>query len=87
MSSGYFILSNGQYKYRIECNKNDSVASLISKLKYYYSPQENNDLILIYGTTPLEASKRISDYNIEYGKRIKFSEEYNGGLNIFNNFI
>lgn len=83
MNSGYFTLTNGQYRYSIYCNKNDTVSTLIGKLKEFYSPQENNELILIYGTTPIDRNARISDYNIDYGRRIKFAEEYNGGLNIF----
>ena len=74
-----YILSNGQNKYTISVNENATVRQLISKLKLQYSKTTVNNIILIYGTTPLDENKKISEYNIPNRKRIKFSEAYDGG--------
>ena len=74
-----YILSNGQNKYTISVNENATVRQLISKLKLQYSKTTVNNIILIYKTTALDANKKISEYNIPNGKRIKFSEAYDGG--------
>ena len=74
-----YILSNGQYRYTISVNENETVGQLISKLNNLYSKTTLNNIILIYGTTALDENKKISEYNIPNGKRIKFSEAYDGG--------
>jgi len=74
-----YILSNGQNKYTISVNLNETVRQLISKLCIQYSKTTVNNIILIYKTTALDANKKISEYNIPNGKRIKFSEAYDGG--------
>jgi len=74
-----YILSNGQYRYTIQVNENETVGQLISKLNNLYSKTTHNNIILIYGATPLDENKKISEYNIPNGKRIKFSEAYDGG--------
>ena len=77
----YVILSNGEYRYKIYYNKYDKVSTLLTQLKKYYQTKSNNGIVLIYGTTALDENKRIMDYNITSGKRIKFSDAYDGGLN------
>jgi hypothetical protein len=74
-----YILSNGQNKYTISVNLNETVRQLISKLCIQYSKTTVNNIILIYKTTALDANKKISEYNIPDGSRIIFSEAYELG--------
>lgn len=79
--SEYVYLSNGEEMYKIFYNRNDKVSSIIQKLRQQYQSRTENGIILIYGVTPLDENKRIGDYNIKSGKRIKFSDAYDGGIN------
>ncbi len=74
-----YILSNGQNKYTISVNLNETVRQLISKLCIQYTKTTVNNIILIYGTTALDVNKKISECNIPNGSRIKFSEAYELG--------
>ena len=78
--SEYVYLSNGEEMYKIFYNRNDKVSSIIQKLRQQYQSRTENGIILIYGVTPLDENKRIGDYNIKRGKRIKYSDAYNGGI-------
>ena len=79
--SEYAYLSNGEEMYKIYYNKNEKVSSILGKLRSQYQSKTANGIILIYGTTPLDENKRMGDYNIKPGKRIKFSDAYDGGIN------
>ena len=79
--SNYVYLSNGEEMYQIPYSNDEKVSSIISKLKAQYHSRTTNGIILIYGTTPLEENKKMGDYNIKSGKRIKFSDAYDGGMN------
>ncbi len=79
--SSYVLLSNGEEMYEIPYTRNERVSSVINKLKAQYHSKTSNGIILIYGTTPLDENKRMGDYNIQSGKRIKFSDAYDGGIN------
>ncbi len=79
--SNYVYLSNGEEMYQIPYSNNEKVSSILGKLRSQYQSRTTNGIILIYGTTPLDENKRMGDYNIKPGKRIKFSDAYDGGIN------
>lgn len=74
-----FKLSDGENKYIIDISENSYVWQLIDKLLERYSTTNSNGITLLVGGVPLEPNKRISDLGLKDGKKIIFSEKYNGG--------
>jgi hypothetical protein len=74
-----YKLSDGENRYTIEIDQGCYVYQLIDKLLLKYSTKTSNGITLLVNGVPLDPNKKISEYNIKDGKRIIFSEKYNGG--------
>ena len=74
-----FKLSDGESSYEIEISSVAYVYELIDKLLEVHETSTRNGITLLFKGVPLDPSKLICDYKIKDGKKIVFSEKYNGG--------